>query len=470
MKVMRISLIAPILLVFFCSGAGAQGPPLPFEVDGPQPEQLGQNSFGRPIALRAIHNESVPTPVLDPLLPPNLPQIPRYYITIRYYACRPWFIHPYTGATLRPQDLFENIQTDNPDSDIGSSGLDGNLQVDPRLGEPRVCVFDDGLIDENNPDAVRDWQDEQEVEIENAANVGVSLNTAIRPIWHAPYYGLYCLRIRICVPLLGAAPGNVFNYWVKWRYHAHQRYCWRTWWHRCWFNHPTLGWYIRAWRPMCNPCVFWFRAGPDWIMNICSVNRYRHWCLYGFRYYCRLWTNAVFINHPSVIGDLRLGIQPLGAGLTTGWLRPWPYPPVRYWPFRPYCTRWFWFRPLPWVQYRWLPPLVNTGIAAPDAAHGAGFVEVAPTPEQQQINPNFPLDPPGGLDGNGNFPNRAQPDSFFDIFLDLGECRYRAAEEQNGDHNSDGSVGNSDNPRPNRLTERGEVLNDTRDDGFPSAP
>ena len=153
-----------------------------------------------------------------------------------------------------------------------------------------------------------------------------------------------------------------------------------------------------------------------------------------------------------------LAPDPTGT-YTTGWLRPYPYPVVRYWPFRPYCTRWFWFRPIPWRNYRYLPPVLHTTIASANAENGGGFVG--------NVNPQqvaAPLDPPT-IGADGRYTSR--PDSFFDIFTDLGECRYRAAEQQIGDNDGNGNTTPGDAPRAVSIDARvnGPPI-DTRDDDF----
>ena len=186
--------------------------------------------------------------------------------------------------------------------------------------------------------------------------------------------------------------------------------------------------------------------------NITNWNRYRHWCLYGFRYYCTFFGTPPFqLNRLPRIANLNFDLNP-DLKVNTPWLRPWPYPLVRYWPYRPYCTRWFWFRPIPWFRYRYFPPVVNFAIARPNAELGGGFL---PPPDDNPNDPRFPMVPPT-RGGDGKLVNQslvagkfvgagtAKFDSFFDIDV---ECRGRASIVRQGDYDRNGSTTRADFPR-----------------------
>jgi hypothetical protein len=176
-----------------------------------------------------------------------------------------------------------------------------------------------------------------------------------------------------------------------------------------------------------------------------NVNRYREWCLYGVRYYFTSYGVPPFaLNSLPKIHRLDFDLTP-NLQTTTDWLRPWPYPQLRYWPIRPYGARWFWFRPIPWLQYRYFPPVINFALAQPKDEFGGGFL---PTPDDDSTDPSFPILPPS-KDSEGRFVHQGgtEPDSFFDIFDVAGECWWRAFEVQQGDRDGDGSTSRSDYPR-----------------------
>ena len=414
-------------------------------------ELLGLNSFGAGKLVPGQHSD-VPRPPIgsinpEELLPPDL-TIPRYYIYCYYYGCRPWFIHPYTGAQLAARDIIASVHSENPDfpSRDPQTGrvvdIAKLLEVDPELGEAPVVVEDMGLVDENNEAAIADFAAQTVAETENAAAVGVTLGPQPMAIHHAPYYGLYCLRVRICIPIRNLelhrdANNQVlrWRYWCKFRFPRTQPVCWsRTWWYR-WFGSSGL----RPWQPWCLPHVYWSRSGPDWVCHVHSVNRFRHWCLFGFRYYFPRITDFDTIDLGSplplpYLSQLNTALQP-----PVQWFRPWPYPVVRYWPYRPYGTRWYWFRCYPWYWYRHFPPVIQFAVATANAEHGAGFVSGVP-----DTDPNgealFPLDPPNLADGEPRTAGAAF-DSFFDIDV---ECRGRALAVPALDENGDGNSNNLD--------------------------
>lgn len=439
---------------------------------------LGLNTFETPGRVIPGHHSDVPRPPidridLDDLLPsPDLPQIRRYYIYCYYYGCRPWFRHPFTGAILKPWQVLQSVNYNNPDWLECAKGktLEELTQVDEQLGEPLVQI-DQHLVDESSDEAKADWQDQQEaeeqnfVEVASAAELSSALKPVVRPIWHAPFYGLYCLRVRICVPILNPTNHITANgvkrwrFWCRFPFKRIQPVCWKRWWWYRWCKRTDAAgnsvWRRCAWRPWCLPYLRWTRSGPDWVAHVTSVNRWRRWCLWGFRYYFRRISadpvvariNTANLGVLPKIADLSSTLEP-NKDFTTGWQRPWPYPSVRYWPFRPYCTRWFWFRCLPWWRYRHFPPVIQFSVAVPKPAFGAGF----------DPNPNIPADttrlfsddPPNIADGAaiGIGEVATQGTASFDSFFDIDvECRGRAELHPVGDQDGDGLV--------KRTTDRG---------------
>ncbi len=447
------------LAVFLWSPAQAQTTPdndqvaiLPFQgPDGAGPERLGVNSFGAGRLLGGIHSDAIPLPDdADILIPPVGPR--RIYLVARFYGCRPWFIHPYLGTTLTPQDLIAGIGSDNPEVTqvLAGQSLDDLMRPRAELGdEPVLLIEDEGLVAEDNPVAVNCFQQELNAELANAAALNVQLNPGGFSVVRAPYYGLYCLKIRICIPYVSGTPRQAWRYWLQPRFRIHQPACWGTFW--CYRHFDIQGQLvIRPWYPLSVPWSAWLRVGPDWVCNITNWNSYRHWCLYGFRYYCTFFGTPPFqLNSLPGIAQLRFDQNP-DLNRSTPWLRPWPYPRVRYWPYRPYCTRWFWFRPIPWFQYRYFPPVVNFAIAKPNAENGGGFL---PMPDDNPNDPRFPVLPPTrGIDGllaNQDAPAQGAPfDSFFDIDV---ECRGRASIVQEGDNDGNGVVTRGDFPRQHLI-------------------
>ena len=426
---------------------------LPFEVDQQLPQRaiLGLNSFGGPPRVVPGHHSDIPKPPLVGINPgdlvPPFHTIPRYYIYCYFYGCRPWFIHPYTGVTLQPHQVLSSVNFTNSDWQAAAGGrsLEELLKPDGELGEPMIVAEDMGIVDENNQAAIADGDAQLQAELENAAAANVSLSPQFGKIWHAPYYGLYCLRVRICVPIFNINNHILNNrilpwrFWCRFKFRRHQPICWRrTWWYRWW---PVFGAQpvLRPWRPWCLPHILWTRSGPDWVCNIQNVNRYRHWCLWGFRYYFPRLTNSTGVlfdvnnvNRLPRIAALNPNLIPIK------WWRPYPYPHVRYWPYRPYCTRWFWFRCFPWWWYRHFPPIIHFNVAVPTLAHGSGFVENPPQiPDNRgDGTPLFPQRPAEFVDGEVR---QFDVDEVFDSFFDIDvECRGRPETYPPGDETGDG--------------------------------
>ncbi len=473
MNLSKIAVAAAVLGL--CAGTAwaqlSERPKLPFE-DQPGPERLGTNSFGGLRPVPGIHSEQPMTPDIDDLLP-NLPQ--RYYLTIRYYAVNPWFINPYTGNKLQPHEILRSVQTTNPDWPGRNMPLEDLLKEDSSTGEPLVEIsglMDDNgnemVIDENNEEAMQDWLDDQMAEAENAddarraaeaSQIELSIpDIKAKPIWHAPFYGLYCLKIRICIPVFASTPRkSVYQYWVRWPYKRFQPWCWSRWW---WYRWNTVNNVTRIypWRPLCIPRAVWHRVGPNWVWNVTNVNTYRRWCLYGLRYYFTPFANR-FQALPRIAG-LNSALSPVG-----GWIRPWPYPRVRYWPFRSYCTRWYWFRCIPWLTYRYSPPVIQAAFAVPKPQFGAGFADLPDEVQAQLDDMNKPVFPPGppNVDPNSGYDHGDADERFAQFFDTDVLCTARPQESPLGDNDGNGFVTRSDVPR-NILLERLEDTNQDTED------
>lgn len=431
--------------------------PLPFEPPGEpdsRGELLGTNSFGPGLMLPGLHNEELPTPPIDELITPPIGP-PRIYLTIRYYGCRPWLIHPFTGAALKATDIVSSVRTTNPAWASLAQGktLEELLEVNDELGEPLVTISDEGVVTEDNEVATREWQQEQEEELKAAQALDAQpADTVVRAIHHAPFYGLYCLKVRICVPILTATvPRNVYRYWVRFPYRVHQRVCWRRWW---WFRRFATGGIIRPWRPLCVPRATWLRSGPDWVWTVYNVNRYRRWCLFGLRYFFTPFgTPPLQINRVPRIASLNSTV--LGSRT---WLRPWPIPKVKYWIYRPLSCRWYWFRCVPWFTYRYLPPVVQAAFALPKDSLGAGFIPLPRDLEDQVV---FPDDPPKVEEGKPFEPEGG--DGFAENFDTTNICAERPLVAPMADGDGSGNTSRQDFPR-NLLQERGFDVNpDTED-------
>jgi len=441
---MKPNRIAQVLGGLLCAGtalAQTTGvPPLPYQ-GGSGPEKLGLNSFGgNAVMLPSLQVEQLPSP-FDDITVPFGP--PRRYIVIRYYAIRPWFIHPYTGVQLQATDILRSVQSDNPDWMAMAEGksLEELLRPDPTTGEALVEIVDGGLVDENNEAERESFAAETAAEVATAGALDpkLDLGSPATGILHAPFYGLYCIKIRICIPFLTTQPGQVWRYWVRWAYPFHQGWCWRSWW---WYGWQLRGtqWGIWPYRPLCIPHVFWSRVGPDWIWHVTNPNRFRYWCLYGLRYHFTLFGSPIRINPVPFLSQLHLGLVP--GNTTTGWVPIWPYPFVRYWPYGPWCTRWYWYRCLPWYSYRYLPPVVQAAFAIPKPEFGAGFLP--PGDDQRQ----FPQGPPT-IGDDGMF--QKVGDSFFDVFFDVaGATTQRALVKPLGDGDGTGQTTTGDFPGPVR--------------------
>ncbi len=435
-------------------------PEFPAEA-GDDTEIFGATSFGMNGGLPEVHDENLGLPpfdINDLVLPPDRPGPKRLYITIYYYGIRPWLVNPYTGKRLHPTDLIREIQTDNPAWQEIAKGksLEELMEVDPTLGEPLVRVEDGGLVHEFDSKgeptaAAMEWQHEQEAELNNArlAQVPDLMLPKVRPLPHAPFYGLYCIKVTVCVPIFETTlPRTFYRYWVKWRFRRHQRICWyRWWWHRWRFINGSY--VIRPWRPLCVPRFVWHRSGPSWVCTVYNVNRWRYWCLYGLRYYFPQFS-PVLVNPIPRIGQLS------NPRLAVPWRYIWPRPRLRYWPFRPYCTRWYWFRCVPWRTYRYFPPIFQAAVAIADDNNGAGFMP------PNEVDGPFPIDPPP--DPGPEMPPIDEKNGL----IHVGLCGVRSQIQQLGDNDGDGATTRSDRPRRIFSAERAVDNQDVMDDKDPA--
>jgi hypothetical protein len=113
------------------------------------------------------------------------------------------------------------------------------------------------------------------------------------------------------------------------------------------------------WRPTWSPLLRWGRGGPIWCLTVTHPYAYpwdpwyrpRPFCLYGLRYY---FTPIGNIRQPAAVPY----IGQLTAGLPANWVLH-PKPIYKYWPYTPYCARWYWWWCTPFSIYRHLPPVVQ---------------------------------------------------------------------------------------------------------------
>ena len=213
--------------------------------------------------------------------------------------------------------------------------------------------------------------------------------------------------------------------------------------------------YGPAWWPVTR----WTRWGTTWGLTITHPYCYRwnpfyiprDFCLYGLRYY---YTPIGNVRMPLIPpqnnpGAFMPGAIPANNNMNLLALagQQWfsynsvsiggfvQRPLYYYWPFTPYCQRWYWFRCAPFSLYRYNPPIV----------HFATWINPTPTP----VNTNFPDMPVNELQGTqctlttralsvlpaditgdgvvsaadqGNYRQQVgtqSVDSFFDVFVDL---------------------------------------------------
>ncbi len=207
------------------------------------------------------------------------------------------------------------------------------------------------------------------------------------------------------------------------------------------------------------PCLRWTRWGTAWGLTVCHPYCYRwnpfyvprNFCLYGLRYYFTPIGNVrvPLLPPQNNPGQLVPGVIPANNNMNLAALggQPWRIydtvslagiiqrPPFYYWPFTPYCQRWYWFRCLPFSLYRFNPPVVHFGIwlnPAPGEVN-ADFPDmpVNDLPGTHCTLTTRPLSVlPADLNGDGqvnagdqaNYRQQAGTqtvDSFFDIFTEL---------------------------------------------------
>lgn len=205
------------------------------------------------------------------------------------------------------------------------------------------------------------------------------------------------------------------------------------------------------WGPTWWPGLRWTRWGTTWGLTVYHPYCYRWnpnyvpqpWCLYGLRYFY------------TPIGDVRQPAQdpahpnavPLQNNLSVAALanRPWSIynsvlyqgavlrPLYHYWPYVPYCSRWYWFRCLPFSLYRYNPPVVQAAIwqgPAPTQDFPDSPIEEVPG-TVAIITTRAQVSQPGDNNGDGNvniadLANYRQQagtppaiDSFFDVFTEI---------------------------------------------------
>jgi hypothetical protein len=449
------------------------------------------NDFGaRAVELRGISADDLAKPDIPDdaiITPPNSP-IPRpLYLVYRYYACGPWF-----RSHLR--SFYSSV---------------------PGFDPAQVIV-----------DTADDTPELQIVNEQNEQRLGLNPGTAI----NHPAYGLYCLRVVICVPWDQWQPGLLHRFYVRMAYH-HPYICWwEHWWY--YWRSPLYAYQVQLnsseevppngstatgigtlfldpiyrnlcydvvygglgspysvshihgpagpgtnaspiftlnnipasatagrlfgvtpplsaaqqgqlqtellylnlhsvnfpngeirsqirrvqqpvycpWRPSWIPLLRWGRTGPVWCLTVTHPYGYgwdpwyrqRPFCIYGLRYFF------------TPIGNIRTpaSMPYIGALSYNGMLSaPWqihPGPLYGYWPYSPYCARWYWWICTPFSTYRHLPPIVQFA------------TWVNPDPNDQAPGPTFPPQPQPGLPGT------------------VGISTMRAFVSQQGDINGDG--------------------------------
>jgi hypothetical protein len=157
------------------------------------------------------------------------------------------------------------------------------------------------------------------------------------------------------------------------------------------------------WGPTWWPYTRWTRVGILWGLTICHPYCYawdrfyipRPFCIYGLRYF---FTPIGDVRSPVVVTSSPAAV-PVNRYLYMARLvkRPWSIynavsiggivlrPPYYYWPFTPYCQRWYWFRCPPFTLYRYNPPVVQYAV----------WQNPGPNP----VDTNFPDEPIPELPG-----------------------------------------------------------------------
>lgn len=226
--------------------------------------------------------------------------------------------------------------------------------------------------------------------------------------------------------------------------------------------------YGPAWWPVTR----WTRWGTTWGLTITHPYCYRwnpfyqprDFCLYGLRYYYTPIGNVrvPLLPPPNNPGILMNGAIPANNNMNLFALNAQPWniynavsiggivqrPLYYYWPFTPYCQRWYWFRCLPFSLYRYNPPVCHFSTWINPFPHpvNADFPDmpVNELPGTQCTLTTRPLSVlPADLNGDGvvnsgdlaNYRQQAGTqtiDSFFDVFFDLETANLAAGGKAGG--------------------------------------
>lgn len=337
--------------------------------------QTGAGMFGNSSQnTRSVDGSNLADPQISPgdIQPDPTTQFRNIYLVYRFYSCNPWRYFPgQIGPDVPGGNNVRSVQSD----------YDGfTMQVDTA----------------NNND-----------------------NAQLQQDLNHPAYGLYCLRVVICIPYYSPnfqplwVQGRLHQFFVRLSYYC-PGVCWCEgwWWYRS-FQHPSTDPYGIAHSPSWAPWHRWDRGGPFWNLTIIHPYCYTWgspfyqptpFCVYGLR-------SCFFtIGNPRQPGRV-CGNKNLNQQFICNWVN-YPYPqPYRYWPYIPYCARWYWWRfptTAAFQASRWLPPVAQYGVAV-----GAPPDFVYPQPSPSAPFPIIPqytcavcttrpvLLPQGDTDGDG---------------------------------------------------------------------
>jgi hypothetical protein len=133
--------------------------------------------------------------------------------------------------------------------------------------------------------------------------------------------------------------------------------------------------------PTWIPVLRWTRCGTLWGLTVTHPYCYpwvptyqpRPFCLYGLRHY---FTPIVDPRQPAPV--------PFVSALNSRLQYPWQYYHYRpfnfYWPYTPYCARWYWWRCAPFYDYWWIPPIVQCAVWVGDQPPGEFPMDPIPIP------------------------------------------------------------------------------------------
>lgn len=155
--------------------------------------------------------------------------------------------------------------------------------------------------------------------------------------------------------------------------------------------------------PTWIPVLRWTRGGPLWGLTVTHPYCYpwrpgyvpRPFCLYGLR------------HHFTPIGNPRQPAQvPFIHALNSQLQYPWQYYHFRpvnfYWPYTPYCARWYWWRCAPFYDYWWIPPIIQAGVWVGDQPPGEFPQDPIPIPGTVGLMTSRAVVlQPGDQDGDG---------------------------------------------------------------------